>query len=168
MAKKDVEHKKLRISSPPPSDSALKQLDDVFIVVTEAFCPAGDNLISDDNEDFDGYPGIRVILKSDNKEGTVFLSPFHGDATKKGELDWLEGEKLEFFCPYCRIPLPTFGKCHCSFDSGQAGELVKLFTSTDLSDSHVLALCNVWGCRRSRTIDNYNIVSEYIDGLISD
>ena len=168
MAKKDVDQERVKISAPPPLESTIKQIDDVFIIITEAYCPNGHNLISDDNEEFDGYPGIKVFLKSDTNEGIVYLSPIHGDGTKKGNQDWKDGQKIQFFCPICNVPLPTFAKCHCSFESGQHGDLVKLFTSSDLSDSHILALCNVWGCRRSRTIDNWNIISEFLDGQITD
>jgi len=168
MPKKDVDKKKVRISAIPPLDSSIKQVDDVFIVITEAYCPNGHNLISEDNEDFDGYAGIKVLLRGATNEGEVFISPFHGDATKKGEQGWKTGEKLAFFCPVCEVPLPTFARCHCAFEDGQEGELVKLYTSRDLSDSHMLALCNVWGCRRSRTIDNWNIISEYLDGSITE
>ena len=168
MAKKDVDQGRVKISAPPPLESTIELIDDVFIIMTEAYCPNGHNLISDENEEFDGYPGIKVLLKSDDNDGIVYLSPIHGDGTKKGDQNWKDGQKIQFFCPICNVALPTFAKCHCSFENGQQGDLVKLFTSSDLSDSHILALCNVWGCRRSRTIDNWNIISEFLDGQITD
>jgi hypothetical protein len=168
MAKQDVEQHKVKISIIPPPESTLKHVDDVFIVITEAYCPNGHNLITDDNEKFDEYPGIKLKIISKDKSGYLYISPFHGDASKKGDCNWNSGEKLEIRCPVCDVVLPTMARCHCTTDNNQNGDLIKLHTSRALSDSHVLAFCNVWGCRRSRTIDNWNIISEYLDGQISD
>jgi hypothetical protein len=164
MAKRDVEQENVRITEVPPPPSAIKKVDDVFIVVTQAFCPNNHNLVTDDNEKFDGYPGIRLKIVSGDRTGNVFLSPFHGDDSKKGDLDWEDGTRMEVRCPKCNIVLPTLAKCHCD----KEGDIVKLYLNSSLNDSHILALCNVWGCRRSRTIDNWNIISEYFDGQISD
>lgn len=170
MPKRDVDKRRLKIASAPPPDSSIIRLDDVFIVVTQAFCQNGHNLVGNDNEQFDGYPGIRLLLEDgEGATGVVFLSPFHGDASKKGKTDWAEGTKLQVRCPTCRTQLPVLAKCHCGSKASDArGDLVKLFLSPALTDSHILALCNVWGCRKSRTIDNWNIISEYLDGQISD
>lgn len=164
MAKQDIEQNHVRISSPPPPHSALKQVDDVFIVITQAFCPNGHPLIDDDNESFDGYPGLKVLVKSKDKSGEIVLSPFHGDETKKGAALWQAGEKVEVCCPECNTPFPRMASCSCAGD----GNLMKIYTTPTLSDSNVLAMCNVWGCRRSRTISNWQIISEYFDGQITD
>ena len=168
MSKKDIEQKRVLISNPPQPNSSIKQVDDVFIVVTQAFCPNGHNLINSKNEHFDGHPGIKLKLVTSNKASEIFLSPFHGDHSKKGDTDWSDGEKFDIRCPICDTSLPTLAKCHCGDDSTPRGELVKLYISPELKDSHILALCNIWGCRKSHTIDNWNIISEYLDGQISD
>jgi hypothetical protein len=170
MPKRDVDKVRVKIASVPPADSSIIRVDEVFIVVTQAFCQNGHNLVLDDGEQFDGYPGIKLLL-DDGKgsTGNVFLSPFHGDISKKGKIDWAEGTKLHVCCPTCKSQLPVLAKCHCdSTISKNGGDLVKLFLSPALTDSHILALCNVWGCRKSRTIDNWLIISEYLDGQISD
>ena len=171
MSKQDVDVEQVRISAVPTDDSALKQVDDVFIVVTQAFCPNGHNLIVDfDKEpydfecDFDGFPGLRLRLESDTESGDVILSPFHGDSSKKGKTNWKSGTKLKILCPHCREPLPRLASCRCPDN----GDLVKVYLSPSLEDSNVLALCNVWGCRRSHTIDNWEIISEYLEGQIED
>ena len=163
MAKRDVDKEQLRISEAPPPDSAIKQVDEVYIVVTQAFCPNGHNLVDDTNEIFDEYPGIRLKLCSDTAEGEVHLSPFHGDATKRGHLDWQPGTRLEVRCPVCDTILPTLTKCKCETADGRRGELVKLYLTPGLTDSHMVVVCNVWGCRHSRTIDNWLIISEFCD-----
>ena len=171
MAKQDVDADRVRISATPPKDSALKQVDDVFIVVTQAFCPNGHNMIVDfDREpydpecDFDGFPGLKLRLESEQTTGNVVLSPFHGDNSKKGNTNWRSGTKLKICCPECGVQLPKLASCRCP----ENGDLVKVYLSPGLTDSHVLALCNVWGCQRSHTIDNWEIISEYLDGRIDD
>lgn len=170
MPKKDVDKGRLKIASVPPPESSIKHVDDVFIVVTQAFCQNGHNLVDNDNEMFDGYPGIKLQLTDGRgNAGIVYLSPFHGDSSKKGKTDWPAGTKLNVRCPICNVLLPVLAKCHCDpAISPNGGDLVKLFLSPSRTDSHIVALCNVWGCRKSRTIDNWNIISEYLSGQISD
>ncbi len=168
MAKKDVEPSKIKISIIPPPESTVKQIDDVFIVITEAYCPNGHNLISNNNVDFDGYPGIKVNLKNGGKEGIIYLSPFQGDGTKKGFHDWADGERLQFFCPECNTPLPKVAHCSCTATDNDHGDIIKIYTSKELSDQSYLSLCNVWGCPKSRVTDNWEIISEYLEGEIID
>lgn len=164
MAKKDVDQDNVRISQIPPPNSGMEQVDDVFIVITQAYCPAGHNLIDNGNDSFDGYPGVRVQVSAEDRTGEVLLSPFHGDDSKKGVTDWKKGTLLKLACPECGEELPRMASCRCT----TGGQLVKLFLSPNLTDSHVLAMCNVWGCRRSRTVNNWQIISEYFDGEIED
>jgi len=168
MPRKDVERKKVKISVIPPPESSLKHIDNVFIVVTEAFCPNGHNLIGPGNEDFDGYPGISLQISDGEKSGILYVSPIHGDGTKKGLVNWKDGQKLTICCPHCGVRIPRLAGCHCSPSSPMNGDLLKLYTTAALNDSHIMAFCNVWGCRRSRTIDNWNIISEYFDGVLTD
>ena len=168
MAKKDVDQEHVRVSTAPPPMSAIKQVDDVFIVVTQAYCPNGHNLVDETNEQFDGYPGIRLLVRDGENEGEVHLSPFHGDESKLGKTDWRVGVRLEVLCPICQTPLPSLAHCHCETPDGRGGELVKLYLSPALTDSHVLALCNVWGCRHSRTVDNWQLISEFLEGQIGE
>lgn len=164
MAKQDVDQENVRVSQTPPPNSGMEQVDEVFIVITQAFCPNGHNLMNGENDDFDGYPGVRVRVTADGKEGEVVLSPFHGDSSKKGVTDWKTGTRLKLSCPECGQEFPRMASCRCT----TGGELVKLFLSPNLTDSHILAMCNVWGCRRSRTVNNWQIISEYFDGEIDE
>lgn len=166
MAKRDVEKERVRISTAPSPDSSIKQLEDVVIVVTQAFCPEGHNLIGELSADFDGYPGIHLEISDGRKTGAVDLSPFHGDDSKKGDLDWEKGARLEVRCPICKTPLPRMARCNCETKDGRGGDLVKLYLTPKLEDSHAMALCNIWGCRQSRTIDNWQIISEFLEGQI--
>ena len=164
MAKEDVEKDHVRISVIPPPSSTIKQVDEVFIVITQAFCPNGHSLIADDNETFDGYPGVKLHLECGGQSGDVTLSPFHGDYSKKGKTDWTDGSKLTLSCPTCEEPLPRIASCRCP----GRGDLVSVFLTPNLSESNMFAICNIWGCRRSRSIDNWQIISEYFEGEIVD
>lgn len=164
MPKLDINQDDVVVQGAPAPHSTIKQVDDIFIVVTQAFCQNGHNLISHDNDIFDGYPGIKLRVEYNGQVGVVVLSPFHGDASKKGNLDWPEGAKLKVTCPHCQVELPRMAGCCCD----GRGDIIKLYLTRKISDSHVLAMCNVWGCRRSRTIDDKEIISEYLEGQIED
>jgi hypothetical protein len=164
MAKHDVDKGRVRISSLPPSESSLMRVDSVYVVVAQAFCPNGHNLVSDDNEKFDGYPGIKIRLEAEGEVGEVVLSPFHGDDSKRGRTDWPIGTRFVLKCPVCEVVLPKLARCRCEHN----GDLIKLYLTPKITDSNLVAVCNIWGCRRSRTIDNWQIISEYLDGQISD
>ena len=164
MANDNIGRDGVRISVPPPPDSTLKTVDDVYVLVTQAFCPYGHNLIMEENETFADNPGIKLNVEYEGKKGSVTLSPFHGDTRKKGDIEWADGSKLNLSCPTCNEPIPKMANCRCK----PGGDLLKLFITPSLKDSHVLAVCNVWGCHRSRTIDNYQIISEYLNGEIDD
>ena len=164
MPKEDVDQDKVRISVAPPPNSTLRQVDEVYILITQAFCPNGHSLIEEGENLFDDHPGVKVILESESGKGEVILSPFQGDATKKGKTDWKSGEKVTMMCPTCKEALPKLASCKCSDD----GELMKVYLTADISDSHVVGVCNIWGCQRSRTINNWQIISEYLDGQIEE
>lgn len=169
MAKKDIQQELVRISVAPPPCSSIKQVDDVFILITQAFCPNGHNLVSEQNELFDGYPGIKLKLNAEDiKDEIIYVSPFQGDKSKKGKLDWKDGTKLDIKCPHCDISLPFIAKCNCESSDGQVGQLLKLYLTPALSDADILVLCNIWGCSKSKIIDNWNIISEYFEGHISE
>ncbi len=67
-------------------------------------------------------------------------------------------------CPGCKEALPKLASCRCS----DKGEFIKVYLTTNISDSHVVGMCNIWGCQRSRTINNWQIISEYLDGKIEE
>lgn len=163
MAKKDIEQNHLRVSQIPPSpETGIKIEDDVLILLSQAFCPKGHNLIGIGEHSFDGFPGIAVLISDEQKEGIVELSPFHGDASKIG-ISFETGARVSLRCPVCKTEFPVSAKCGCSGN----GALRKLYLTTSLDEAHVVNICDVWGCRRSRTVDSFEVLSEYIEGNIS-
>jgi hypothetical protein len=141
--------------SPPP----VASLDDVTIVVTQLFCPKGHNLVYDEKFDFEGYKGISIAASDGEVSGIVVLSPFHGDHRKKGKTDFAVGTQLELSCPICGAPFEPIGKCSCA----EGSTIVAMYLSKKLSEGDVVGICTTWGCYKSRVIDNFEIISEFLE-----
>ena len=143
--------------TPLSKETGAKSVDDVIIQVTQAFCPAGHNLVNNQEKLFDGAPGISLHISDGKSQGDVILSPFHGDHRRRGTKDFQDGTKLEISCPVCHKPLPRLSSCSCSDHS----DLFKIYLTPDLDDGHVVALCNVWGCHRSKVFDQAQLLASY-------
>lgn len=164
MTREHIDKERLRVAKTEASPEAgVRVEDEVVVIVTQLFCPNGHNLVDSEDKRFDGQGGIRLLVSDGTKEGEVILSPFHGDHRKEG-ITFEEGTRLSLKCPVCGVELPEFARCTCEGH----GMLRKLYLTKDLDDSHVVALCDVWGCPRSRVIDENEILSEYLDGNILD
>ena len=159
----DIDKKKLKVDkerlSSVPEETKIQLMDEAVIVVTQAFCPNGHNLIYRDDIHFDGYKGISLWVSDGETEGEVILSPIHGDHRKVTDVIYRTGTHLTISCPICKTPLPTMGNCRCEWK----GEFVKIYLTPKLQDNHIIAVCNIWGCANSRVIDEFQIISEYID-----
>jgi hypothetical protein len=131
----------------------------VFVVVTQAFCPNGHNLVGLSDAQFDGFPGISLWIEHAGQGTDVVVSPIHGDHSKVG-FDFPDGAKLELRCPACKVDLPALTRCRCAPE----GRLRGLYLTPRLSEAHVVGICDIAGCHLSRVIDNFEILSEYLDG----
>ncbi len=164
MAKKDIQQEKIHRpgDAPRPSaDSFIKELPEtegVVIQVTQAFCPKGHNLVRNHEALFDGEPGISLWVSDGQREGEVILSPFHGDHTRLGLDGFSEGAVLEISCPECRTSLPRLSKCSCR----KGAELVGIFLTPALSKGQMAAVCNAWGCHRSKVFDQAQLLAAYM------
>ncbi|MDA3865096.1 MAG: hypothetical protein PF689_14640 [Deltaproteobacteria bacterium] len=158
MAKDKSENEDLNILKENISkDGKIILKDDVYIIVTQAFCPNGHNLVGCGKEDFDGYPGICVKVANDEKEGMLELSPFQGDHSKRG-VTFPQGTKVKIKCPTCGVEFPVVGRCKC-----EDGHLHKIYLNPKLNDAHMIVVCDAWGCYFSRLIDDNELFSEFID-----
>jgi len=149
-------HRKEALS--PSEDSQIAVIDDVIIQVTQAFCPNGHNLVMEDKELFDGQPGICLHVSNGSITGEIILSPFHGDHVRKGNVDFEPGERLLLTCPICHAELPHLSRCSCG-----DGSLHLLYLTERLDEGHVIALCDVWDCHRSKVFDQAQLLSAYIE-----
>lgn len=154
---------KIRISE-PSDDMGLsleqkKARDEVMVVITQAFCPKGHNLIRREDVLFDGHPGISLLIDCGEWRGEVVLSPIHGDHSKVGaNKDVKVGTNCTLMCPECNTPLPKIGDCSCE----SKGDLVALYLRPDLREGEFAAICTVMGCYHSRVLDHFEVLSEFI------
>jgi hypothetical protein len=168
MSKKDVRRRAVRMHKGSPTEATQivleeNSLRDVFVVVTQLYCPKGHNLVGLSSQEFDGFPGISLWVEHGEQSGEVILSPIHGDGSKRG-VTFQKGDKLSLRCPVCRTELPELTSCKCQPDA----RLRALFLTPSLSDAHLVAVCDIWDCQRSRVIDSYEMFSEYLEGHIGE
>lgn len=155
----DKEKLKVPNGGPVPSpETKVEKFEDVLVVLTQAFCPAGHNLIENSTVHFDGHPGISLACSDGHDEDTIVLSPIHGDPRKAHSIAYRVGSKLDIRCPVCGVELDVLLPCTCG-----KGELVNLYLTKELTEGQVAAVCNVWGCPRSRVIDNWQIISQFVE-----
>ena len=130
----------------------------IAILVTQAFCPAGHDLVFRDDILFSGHKGISVKVSAAGWSDQVVLSPFHGDTRIIGmNADIPKGTKCRLICPVCEAELPVQAKCGCP----SGGNLRSLHLRKDHQDSEQIMLCDVYGCQRSHVMDSLQVVSEF-------
>ena len=137
MAKKVGRSSKLEVAKKRPTAATRVKKDDVMIVLTQAFCTTGHNLIRS-GEQFHGFDGIHLWVSDGKTEGLVIVSPIHGDTSKRGPT-FKRGAKLEISCPECHTPLPKLCRCSC----GKGGSLRTIYLTPDLSEAHQAAVCDI-------------------------
>jgi len=157
-----VERKKegeVEVHGPLPQKQGAISAHGVTIVITQAFCPNGHNLVREDAL-FDGYPGITLFVETDEWSGEVVLSPIHGDHSKVGMNRVVtEGTGCLLKCPECEVELPTIKSCGCA----HGGSLIALHLRPDGAAGDVVGVCNVLGCYRSRVMDHWDLLSEFVE-----
>ena len=156
-----VDKNKLKVPNggPHPSpETKVETVEDVLVVLTQAFCPNGHNLIEGSTVSFEGNPGVSLKVTDGTNEDIVVASPIHGDHRRAHAHSFRIGTKLEISCPICGTKLDVLLPCSCG-----KGELVNLYLTEKLTEGQVAAICNVWGCPRSRVIDNWQIISQFVD-----
>lgn len=146
--------------SPAEPHSGPDGDSEAMIILTQAFCPNGHNLVRRQDVLFQGYPGISLVVEGGGFKGEVVLSPIQGDPSRIGAPDSLvPGTAFKMMCPECGVELPTMAPCHC--DNG--GKLVALYLDKKLREDHQVGICNVFGCLRSRLLDSMELLSELIE-----
>jgi hypothetical protein len=129
--------------------------EDVFVVVTQAFDGHGHSLIRPDGPSFDGFPGVSLWIElPDGRSGEVTLSPIHGDPRKVGFTDVPDGTRCRLSGVRGGPPLDVEGPCAC----GQ-GTYHRLYLSPRLLRGETVLLCDIWGCHRSRIVDDSDLLS---------
>jgi hypothetical protein len=153
------ETRKPEVSSAFPAvsdDASLNvETDDIFIVVTQAFDGQGNSLVNQDNPTFDGYPGVTLWIElPDGRSGEVTLSPIHGDPRKDGLTNIEEGTLCKLSGAQGGELLDADHECFCGM-----GTYRRIYLSPKLEKGESALICDVWGCFRSRVVDDSEVLS---------
>jgi hypothetical protein len=127
---------------------------DALVIVTQAYGPAGDQLVGISDVSFDGYPAVTLKVVADGREGLVHLSPIHGDSRKAGFTDIPEGTKCRLFCPVSGRPLDPV-------DRDERADYFAIYLTDRLHRGEHVALSDVWGHYSSHIIDNSELISTW-------
>lgn len=134
-------------------ESGAALADGSFIIVTQAFCPKGHDLVAYPGPTFDGFPGISIHVVAGGVDEIVTLSPMHGDDRRQGSEAFEPGTQCQLSCPVCGEGLPSFGDCDCGKGRLHAIELVRK------GGGEVVALCDVAECHRSRVAEGLDVLA---------
>ena len=111
-----------------------------MLVVKECYCHNGHSLISDQAV-FNGFNGIMLRARRNDKSGLVALSPVYGYKSRVSlSLKLLPGEIWEIMCPVCNEPLPVYSDCPCG------GKLFTIFLNAHRDHTNAILLCNRIDC----------------------
>ncbi|MEZ4268474.1 MAG: hypothetical protein R3F39_19075 [Myxococcota bacterium] len=151
---------KLRKTDPATwsGESEVELVDDALVVITQAYCHNGHRLVEEENPQFGGFPGVGLRVTAQGVTHSVYLSPIHGHDEKTGGEDIPAGAVCGLACPTCNESLREYAACACG-----RGTLRAIHLSAERKDSHIAAVCNVWGCTRSRIIDEWEVLSEILE-----
>ena len=157
----DIKRDQLKV---PDSDKVQQSgrfelYDGVIIALSQAFCHNGHPLIDETNPRFLGYPGITVEVSANGNSEVLIISPVHGHHDRIGGNGISNGTQCEVACPQCHEALPTYEEA-CACGTGKL-RVMHLTPALDKGD-HVL-VCDVWGCHRSRVVDRWELLSEFVD-----
>jgi hypothetical protein len=162
MGKQDIDKRKLMVtgahaSTEIPHVRVESDRDDVFIIVTQAYGPAGDSLVGLSEVTFDGFPAVTLKVRVNGQEGLVHLSPFHGDPRKEGFVEIPDGAICELMCPVSGLRLDDLGEV----SPGSEARYCAIYLTPALSRGEVVAVSNVWGDYRSRIVDGAELISSW-------
>lgn len=147
----------------PDRDAVMKELQrhgvhyEHTVHIHQAFCPNGHQLITDDNEKFDGLPGIKLLCKHPKENAIVYLSPVLNVRRRSGGNKYVLGDRLQVCCPVCEVAMPVLAPCDCQWD----GEYVMLSLAEDYSKQHGVCFCNIWGCPKGDIRLAGEVIAEY-------
>ena len=148
----DVEH--LTVTGAPVSEGVT--IDDVIVVVTQAYGPDGEKLIGVSDQTFDGFAAITLKVRIGDREGLVNLSPIHGDARKTGFVHIPRGTRCELLSPVTGKALDRVG----SIDGSDA-HWYAIYLSPRLAKGPAVYVSDTWGHFHSRIVDNNELISHW-------
>ena len=166
MGRENVDVDNLQITGAKPSggpEASLSVLNEVIIVVNQAYGPDGDNIVGISDVTFDGYPAVTLLVRADGREEQVHLSPIHGDRRKVGMEGLPEGTKCELLCPVSHKPLPKVGRIGDS-----EAEYCAIYLTPKLDEGSMIYVSDTWDHHHSRIVDNNEMISMWVAAEIGD
>jgi hypothetical protein len=154
MSRENIDLEHLEVTGNKSSGEQLT-IDDVMIVVNQAYGPTGASLVGIAAETFDGFPAVTLLVRAQGREELVHLSPIHGDRRKRGLDDLPKGTKCELFCPVSRQPLDRIGPVVVGGDA----EYCAIYLTPRLGAGSAIYVSDVWGHHHSRIVDNNELIS---------
>lgn len=145
----------------PQTVTRLQGLTDqgYVVVITQAYGPDGEDLMHYDGPRFSGEPGIRIRVRQGSLEEDVTVSPFFGDPSKHHTLPFVEGGRLELFCPVSGEPLEEIP----GMLTDEGGAYYAIYLTPKLKGGELVAVNDVWGNTNSRMLGEDELLSRYAD-----
>jgi len=84
---------------------------DKRIFPIDVSCPHCNRSLMDESFAIDNHPSIRVAISFDHKNGWLRLSCLYGSYNISTELDVPMDTVVQFYCPHCRVELPSTSAC---------------------------------------------------------
>ncbi|MFT7622926.1 MAG: hypothetical protein ACI9WU_002101, partial [Myxococcota bacterium] len=124
------------------------------------YCHKGHPLIQEGNHTFQDQPGIKVLVsQGDGEAHELTLSPIHGNHDRHGHSDFAYGQRCSVTCPECKDELKSHEQdCSCG-----RGRMRLFYLTKGLETGDVAMVCDAWGCQRSRVLDKFELLSEWVD-----
>ena len=74
--------------------------------IQNACCP-NEHSLMDPTHTINGYASVKVLLRSGEKEGVIYLDPVYGSFSNVQDFDPSDGTIVEFYCPECQVNLES-------------------------------------------------------------
>ncbi|MEI6080023.1 MAG: hypothetical protein WCQ53_05270 [bacterium] len=133
--------------------------EDGKLVVTQAYCHNGHDLISSESK-ISGYPSIKLlIIDEKNKKHDVYISAVDADHTRKGGDELKKDQVVTVACPVCEEELDNIAPCDCT----KGSKFVAIYLNKKRSFTSCVGICNSWGCYRSFMNSVWRIISRLAD-----
>jgi hypothetical protein len=141
----------------PKRKVAKKQSD---LVVKEAYCPNGHNLLSDEKIDNQKSQHFIYASRRGNREAEILITSVLGKCSKKylnGE-PFRKGEIIRILCPTCRGELPILVNCECG------APIYLFYIDRRLDHNFGQSLCARIGCvKASQLRFSQDVLREFIN-----
>ncbi len=159
MASEHVDKSRLKYPHGTPEfsdESGVEFRDGAFVIVSQAYCPNGHDLVAHEGASFDGFPGITLRVVGDDADGLLTLSPMHGDSRTEG-VAVTPGQRYALRCPVCGVDLPVFARCDCGTG------LLRTLSLVGHDEGEIVTICDVAGCHRSRVAHGLDVLAVFTD-----